>query len=180
MPAPSKKKWTREDYKRMIEIPGGIVKRRRRNATAPVAKKKRVRNIGGGDAAVTGGVIPAQGMAFAKNVALLHALSAKKKASNPAFNRRLIDSLSKSQVNDVQKIVRNFLKGRYIVPKLQLKRLAADKKFIYQLANNKTPMMVKKRILKQRGGIFPALIPLAGKAIGKAVLGSAIGKLFGM
>ena len=180
MPPPSKKKWTREDYKRMIEIPEeGNAKHRRRRNTAPV-KKKRVRNITGGGGG--GDVISASpaGMTFAKNLALLHVLGTKKKAANPAFNRRLIDCLSKNQVNDVQKIVRNFLRGRYIVPKLQLKRLAADKKYIYQLANSKTPVNAKKRILKQKGGIIQALLPLAGKAIGKAVLGSAIGKLFGM
>lgn len=160
-------------------MPSNTTKRRRKSNAEPLLSRKRVRNIrgGGGDLLQQkeGNIFAA--LPFAKNVALLSILAAKKKA-NSQFNKRIIDSLNSSQMGDVQKIVSNFLKGRYTLPSLQLKRLAADKKYIYQIANSKVPMNVKKRILKQKGGFLPALIPLAAKTLGPVILGAAVKKVF--
>ena len=96
---------------------------------------------------------------------------------SPGGNKKqrygVIDSMNKQQLGGIKTIIRDFLTERYIVPKTELKKLAKNKKYIYQLLDPKTSTENQKNILKQRGGFLSALIPLAA-----SILPSIVSPLF--
>ena len=84
-----------------------------------------------------------------------------KNNKNTKQRKKIIDNLTKRQANMIKKITSNFLRKTFSIPDLELKKLQKDRKYIYQLANNNVSLQKKKKILKQKGGILPALLPLA-------------------
>ena len=92
-------------------------------------------------------------------------------ALTPRQRSMLIDSLNKKQINGIKILMNNFLKENYKIPPLKLKQLAKDRQFIYKLsAPEKTfPSDKKRKLLKQKGGILGAILPLAARALPMAL-----------
>lgn len=109
---------------------------------------------------------------FKENVHLFGMLSKANK--NKKQKEAVIDLMDKKQISGVKKLADQFLKAKYSVPELQLKKLKKDRDYIYKIAEASTPWKVKKKIISQRGGFISALIPLAANAI----LGPVFDKLF--
>lgn len=89
----------------------------------------------------------------------------------------LVNKLNKSELDGVTELIRNFLKAKIPVDPESLQRLKKDRKYLHTLADPRTQVKVKKNILCQRGGIIPALLPLAAAALGP-LLGSFASKIF--
>ena len=69
---------------------------------------------------------------------------------NKKQREAVIDLMNKNQVNGVKKLADQFLKARYSVPTLQLKKLKKDRNFIQSIASSTTPWNSKKEIIKQK------------------------------
>ena len=89
----------------------------------------------------------------------------------------LVNKLSQSELDGVTELISNFLKAKIPVDSESLRRLKKDRKYLHTLADPLTAGKVKKNILCQRGGIVPALLPLAAAALGPLV-GSFASKIF--
>lgn len=81
--------------------------------------------------------------------------------ANKKQRNLLINSLDNKQMKGIQKLTKNFLASKYPLDPKQLKHFAKYKKSIYALQSAKTPLSMKKNILKQKGGFLHSLIPLA-------------------
>ena len=68
-------------------------------------------------------------------------------------------------MNGVKKLVKKILTSNYNIPNSNIKKLEKNIKYVEALADGKVPFNTKKEILKQKGGIFPLLIPIIGKAL---------------
>ena len=91
-----------------------------------------------------------------------------KMISNDNRNRSqrdaMIDTMNKSQVRRMGKLVDFFLNSRTKLPAKTIKLLSKNQEFVKAITENKVPVSTKKRIFKQKGGILPMLLPFAAKA----------------
>ena len=92
---------------------------------------------------------------------------------NVPQRRAIASTLSKSQMNGMGVIWKKFLTSQYPLPNRQIKQLIRDKKLIDSFFNARIPTETRRKILTQKGGILPFLLPLAAKA----VVGPLLGKL---
>ena len=76
----------------------------------------------------------------------------------------MIDTMNKSQVRRMGKLVDFFLNSRTKLPAKTIKLLSKNQEFVKAITENKVPISTKKRIFKQKGGILPMLLPFAAKA----------------
>lgn len=145
-----KKKLTRSDYQQMIMPRRKGDRRKRSNAT-------------------NGGVnLP--------DLMLTQLIGKDNK--NVRQRNALIDTMNNSQMRRIGLIVRSFLRSRYQLSPSQIKQLSKNQDFVTALISPKVPLDTRKKILKQKGGIFGALLPLAAKIIGPAILGPLASKIF--
>ena len=91
--------------------------------------------------------------------------------------RDAIDTMNTGQMNGISHMVKAFLKTPYKLNPKQINMLTKNQEFVKGMTNAHIPVKIRKKIIKQRGGIF-GLIPLAAKAIAPTILGSIADKLF--
>ena len=93
----------------------------------------------------------------------------------------MIDTMNKSQVQRMGKLVDFFLNSHTKLPAKTIKLLSKNQEFVKAITENKVPVSTKKRIFKQKGGILPMLLPFAAKAtapLAGSLLSGIVGKLF--
>ena len=93
----------------------------------------------------------------------------------------MIDTMNKSQVRRMGKLVDFFLNSSTKLPTKTIKLPSKNQEFVKAITENKVPVSMKKRILKQNGGILPMLLPFAAKAaapLAGSLLSGIVGKLF--
>ena len=136
-------KWTRSDYEAMIGL-----KKKKRNLKRGKLNKSHLQS------------------------AILANLMGNNNKNVPQ-RRAIASTLSKSQMNGIGAIWKKFLTSQYPLPNRQIKQLIRDKKLIDSFFNARIPTETRRKILMQKGGILPFLLPLAAKA----VVGPLLGKL---
>lgn len=94
-------------------------------------------------------------------LSLLSAARNKKNRRN-----KLIDIAENSELKAISECVQNILRGTVPISKKQLNSLKRHRHALRNLAKRQFSAKKKKDILKQKGGIIGALLPLAIKAIG--------------
>ena len=100
---------------------------------------------------------------------------------NRAQRDAMIDTMNKSQVRRMGKLVDFFLNSCTKLPAKTIKLLSKNQEFVKAITENKVPVSMKKRIFKQKGGILPMLLPFAAKAaapLAGSLLSGIVGKLF--
>ena len=164
------KKYSREDYARMIGIKrkkkkGKGISKRRRNQRGGKRKKNKKVKIKGSPSLYLG---------------LVLGKMLSKKNPNSKQRNAILDTMNGSQMKAVTGVIRRFIASKETesLPKKQLKQLAKDQKFINALIHEKTPLNIKKDILGQKGGFITNLLPTIMKTIGHTLLGGIAGKLF--
>ena len=100
---------------------------------------------------------------------------------NQAQRDAMIDTMNKSQVQRMGKLVDFFLNSHAKLPTKTIKLLSKNQEFVKAITENKVPISTKKRIFKQKRGILPMLLPFAAKAtapLAGSLLSGIAGKLF--
>ena len=100
---------------------------------------------------------------------------------NRAQRDAMIDTMNKSQVQRMGKLVDFFLNSHTKLPTKTIKLLSKNQEFVKAITENKVPVSTKKRIFKQKEGILPMLLPFAAKAaapLAGSLLSGIVGKLF--
>lgn len=145
------KRWSREDYKKMIGLKGKKAKR-----------KRRVKMSGG--AALS---LPTM------NDAVLLARMLTKKNRNAKQRNAIIDTMDNAQMNQFGKMVKQFMSSDYKMPAKHLKRLQRDNKFVKALMDPRVPLVTRKKILQQtqKGGFLGAVLPMLLKSVAAPILG---------
>ena len=100
-----------------------------------------------------------------------------KENRNRAQRDAIIDTMNTGQMNGISCMVKAFLKMPYKLNPKQINMLMKNQEFVRGLTNGHIPVKIRKKIIKQRGGIL-GLIPLAAKVIAPTFLGSIANKLF--
>ena len=100
-----------------------------------------------------------------------------KENRNRAQRDAIIDMMNTGQMNGISHIIKAFLKMPYKLNCKQINMLMKNQEFVKGLTNGHIPVKIRKKIIKQRGGIL-GLIPLAAKVIAPTLLGSIADKLF--
>ena len=144
-----KKKWTRNDYVKFLNLP-------KKNNRMKKPKSSQ------GDV-----IIPD----------LLLAKMISKENRNRAQRDAIIDMMNTGQMNGISHMVKAFLKMPYKLNPKQINMLMKNQEFVKGITNSHIPVKIRKKIIKQRGGIL-GLIPLAAKVIAPTLLGSIADKLF--
>ena len=144
-----KKKWTRNDYVKFLNLP-------KKNKRMKKPKSSR------------GGVIIPD---------LLLAKMISKQNRNRAQRDAIIDTMNTGQMNGISHMVKAFLKMPYKLNPKQINMLTKNQEFVKGLTNGHIPVKIREKTIKQRGGIL-GLIPLAAKVIAPTLLGSIADKLF--
>lgn len=85
--------------------------------------------------------------------------------SNTKQRTAIINKMSKNQFDDIAKLLRAFMSGRFPVSSDVLQKLKRDRKYLYSLAEKRTPVKVKRKILRQKGGFLPLLAPLIASVV---------------
>ena len=78
---------------------------------------------------------------------------------------KLIDLAEKEQVDSLTEVVRNILRGNIALSKRQLSQLRRHRHALRSLAQKRYSINKKKSILKQKGGLIGAILPMALKAL---------------
>ena len=144
-----KKKWARNDYVKFLNLP---------------KKNKRMKK----PKSSQGGVIIPD---------LLLAKMISKENRNRAQRDAIIDMMNTGQMNGISRMVKAFLMTPYKLNPKQINMLMKNQEFVKGLTNGHIPVKIRKKIIKQRGGIL-GLISLAAKVIAPTLLGSIADKLF--
>ena len=146
------KKYTREDYLRIIGMGG----------------KKR----GGGGGGGGGSLAP-------ETVMLAHLMSTANR--NVKQRQAVVDSMNEHQVRQVGKMVKKVLNMKRKLPKKDIKKLVRDRNLIDALIKGKGSIATRKKILRlklknQKGGFLGPLLPLALSLAKPAI--QTLGKIF--
>ena len=75
------------------------------------------------------------------------------------------------EIRSIAQLMKKFLKSKVHLKKSELKKLVRDARFVEALteSNRRVSYDMKKKVLKQEGGIFP-LIPMAARLLAPAIL----------
>lgn len=95
-------------------------------------------------------------------------------ANNKKRREKLIDIANCGEISAVSECVNNILKGTVPLTKRQITKLRRHRHALRNLSLHNFSFNKKKSILRQKGGIIGAILPLALSA-----LGSIIPSLFG-
>jgi len=126
-----------------------------------------------------GGGSYASGLAkgLEKQIPVFHMIS-KANRNEPQRNA-FIDNMNSSQMKGVQNLMGCFLNKKIELAPHTVKRLKRDSKYFYSLADKNVPNDLKKKILKQKGGIiFAPLIAKLAPTLLSAVAGPILEKVF--
>jgi len=81
--------------------------------------------------------------------------------------KQLLRTATNNQVLSVCECVHNILKKNIPLSQQQFKKLRKCKAVLYKLANQKSSVAQRKRVLEQSGGFLPAIIaPIIGAILG--------------
>ena len=148
---PPSRKWTREDYARMIGLDTG--RKKKKDGGGKVIGRKMAR---------WGGMHQMGGAA--SGVLLEAAILSQMLGDNKGARRdALIDSLSDKEVKAIGKIFAGFLGSHYKLSKAGFQQLIRDHKLVDAIIGGHGKLETRKKILKQKGGFSLKLIPLAAK-----------------
>ena len=115
------------------------------------------------------------GKKIVEAVMLGHMLGKNNK--NAVQKNAILDMMSSFQMTGMGRVWKNFMSSHYPLPQKQIKQLVRDRELIKSIFNPKLLLDTRRHILKQKGGLFPALFPIAAKVIGSSLLGPIIGKI---
>ncbi len=95
----------------------------------------------------------------------------------------LIDVITPGQMACIKKVINTFLQGKVDLPEEELKKLKRDKKFLYSVVSPKTTDVIKKKVLKMKGGaimlpLLGALLPGLLEPVAKAVIAPVAKEIF--
>ena len=97
-------------------------------------------------------------------------------AAKPAYRKTLLQKATPEMIKLLSDCALNILKGKILLTQHEKKRLQPHKKKLRTLANKKSPMKTKRKILQQ-GGFLPAfLLPILA-AVGGNIAGAVMGKI---
>ena len=139
------RKWTRDDYARMIGLQ--VSKRR----------KQRGRGMSQKGGALSGVLLEA---------AILGDILGKSKG---AKREVFIDNLTDKEVKSIGKFFAHFLGTPQKIPEARFKQLIRDHKLVDAIIKGTGKLETRKRILKQKGGFSLKLLPIAAKGFFKAL-----------
>ena len=147
--------WTRDDYKRMIGLKGRRKGKKR--------KKMSGRGLGTKDALAG---------------ALLLGRMMSKKNRNAKQRSAIIDTMDNSQMKQFGRVMKSFISSKYKMPRQYLKKLKRDRHFVTAMMDPRVPLATKKKILSQKGGFIPAILPAILKTVAAPLLGNIVSKIF--
>ena len=81
-----------------------------------------------------------------------------KENRNRAQRDAIIDTMNTGQMNGINCMVKAFLKMPYKLNPKQINILTKNQEIVKGITNTHIPVKIRKKIIKQRGGIF-GLIP---------------------
>jgi len=110
------------------------------------------------------------------NLAALRAISSPNMREE--MRNLICETMSDKEVCAARCICHNFLVGNIPYKKGELKKLRRFKKSIEILADKNTSASQARKLLSQKGGIFPLLAPLLAKAA-VPILGGAVAQMLG-
>jgi hypothetical protein len=87
----------------------------------------------------------------------------------PHQRKILLSFLTKDQVKAFEEVAVNIVKNTTTLSPQQLRVCQRWRKPLKLLALKKYPFKAKKEILQQKGGFFPALLPLLASVIGAVI-----------
>ena len=151
------KRLSRKDYQRLI----GIANEKKK----PKARRRRKHDQRGSITVV--------------NLLLAKMISNDKR--NWVQRGAMIDTMNKSQVQQMGKLVDFFLNSCTKLLAKTIKLLSKNQEFVKAITENKVLISTKKRIFKQKGGILPMLLPFAAKTtapLAGSLLSGIAGNLF--
>lgn len=82
---------------------------------------------------------------------------------------KLIDLADKNEINAIVECIVNALAGNIPLKKQHITNMKKHRKQLRMISQKQYPMKQKKKLMKQTGGLLPALLPLALSAIGNLV-----------
>ena len=100
-----------------------------------------------------------------------------KNNKNAVQRNAILDTMSSSQMTGMGRVWKNFMSSRYPLPQKQIKQPVRNRQLIKSIFNPKLLLDTRRHILKQKGGLFPALFPIVAKVIGSSLLGPIISKI---
>lgn len=110
-------------------------------------------------------------------------LSLFKYIKNKKQREALIDNITNGQLKTAKHLVKCFLNHKINVKPEEMEKLKRAKRWLYGLSDNRVDDKVKKKILKQKGGVLlgpliGALAPALIEPVIKPVMG-IVGKVLG-
>lgn len=91
----------------------------------------------------------------------------------------LIDGLTNSQMNGIGKAFGKFLRLQKKLPDKRIKQLIRDQQLVNAIVQGHGPLRTRKKILKQKGGFLPAILPMAAKMLGPMLLPGLMKNMLG-
>lgn len=95
------------------------------------------------------------------------------------LRRKMIQGASKEMIQCVSECCQNVLKGNVALSPSQKQRLKSKRQHLRTLADKRVSIQKKKRVLNQKGGLFPllALAPIIAKAVAAGALSGGVATL---
>ena len=109
-----------------------------------------------------------------KHAICIGAIDATKNGSKQRI--AVVKELKNGEVNDISRLLRSFLAGRFPVPDEVVRKTRKQADFVRCLANTKTCMAAKRQILEQKGGIIGPVASILA-SLGAAGIKAGIGGL---
>ena len=96
--------------------------------------------------------------------------------AKPAYRKTLLQEASPEVIKLLSDCALNILKGSILLTQQEKRRLKPHKKKLRTLANKRTSIKTKKKILQQGGFLPPFLIPILA-AVGGNIAGAVMSKI---
>lgn len=106
-----------------------------------------------------------------KAIKNLHYLKLLRDTKKHPKQKLLIEFADKSQIDAIIECIINILQGRIPITQKHKKQLVKHKDDLRKLAKKKTTTKTRKKVLKQKGGLLGAVLPLAVGAL-SSILGN--------
>ena len=91
------------------------------------------------------------------------------KSKNKKRRHLLIDLADPSELKAITEIVKNCISGNVPLDTACIKKMRRHKNKLRLISKKRFPLKQKKELMKQTGGILPALIPLAISTVASLV-----------
>ena len=96
--------------------------------------------------------------------------------AKPAYRKTLLQQAKPEVIKLLSECALNMLKGKLLLTQEEKKQLQPHKKKLRTLANKRTSVKVKKKVLQQ-GGFLPAILLPILAAVGGNVAGAVMSKI---